>query len=65
MDINKELKESKDYQLESLIDQFERFIEESVTNTSVRILNHTRYLAIKELDRRKEKKMKKVIFLWQ
>lgn len=46
------MKESKDYQLQSLIDQFERFYKESATNTSAYILREALYYAKQECDNR-------------
>lgn len=51
-EIDKEIKTSKNYQLESLIQQFERFEKESVVNTTSFILKEIKYKAKKELELR-------------
>lgn len=50
--LEEQMSTSKDYQLQSLITQFSRFLTECVTNTSYNILKESIYYAKKECDKR-------------
>lgn len=50
--LEEQMSTSKDYQLQSLISQFTRFYQESVTNTASDILKESIYYAKKECDKR-------------